>query len=377
MKKKLGVIVNPIAGLGGRVGLKGTDGADMVDQARRLGAVPEAPGRATEALKRMAPSLRRATVEVLAAPGEMGADEVAAAGISREVVGSAAQGATSAEDTRSAARAMAERGVDLLLFAGGDGTARDVFEAVGDRVVALGIPAGVKMHSGVYSTTPQAAALLATHYLTGEGQATREVEVMDIDEDAFRSGALSAKLHGYLTVPDEPLLLQGTKDGARADEQSAQEAVSEGFADRVEKGVAYVLGPGTTTRAIARRLGVEKTLLGVDVVLDGDVIARDATEAEVLDATVGRPARIVVTPIGGQGHIFGRGNQQISPAVVEQVGRDKLIVVSTPEKLAGLRGSPLLVDTGDAALDAALGGFASVITGYRTETVYRVGGVTP
>ena len=371
MTKKLGVIVNPIAGLGGRVGLKGTDGAAVVVRARRLGAVPEAPARATETLRHIATRLGHG-VQVIAAPGEMGADEAGDAGLDPEVVGVVATGATTVDDTVKTAAEMVDLGVDLLLFAGGDGTARDIHGAVGDNVPVLGIPAGVKMHSAVYATSPKAAAEAAIGFLTGRVTEVREAEVMDIDEEAFRAGTLSAKLYGYLRVPYEARLVQSAKDSRSFGDEAALGGIAADFAERVEAGVVYVMGPGTTVRALSEKLGVEKTLLGVDLVQDGHLLALDVTESDILGVVGDRPAKIVVTPIGGQGHIFGRGNQQISAEVIRQVGRDNVMVVTTPEKLAGLRGSALLVDTGDAELDTMLSGYVKVVTGYKTETVSKV-----
>ena len=371
--KRLGVIVNPIAGMGGRVGLKGTDGPEVAAAARRLGASPEAPGRAVDALLRVKERLEE-SLEVVAAPGEMGTDEATEAGYSPSVVGSMASDATTADDTKQAARRMADMGVHLILFAGGDGTARDIYDAIEDAVPVLGVPAGVKMHSAAFATSPKAAADLALGFLTGQIDEFREAEVMDLDEAAFRSGALSAKLYGYLKVPHEPALVQGPKDGRSFRDEAAQEDIAAAFAETILDGWLYILGPGTTVRAIATKLRLDKTLLGVDLVLDGDLVDRDVTEARILEAMKGRDVKIVVTPIGGQGHILGRGNQQISPRVIRRAGHENIVVVATPEKLAGLRGRPLLVDTGDTEVDEMLEGYISVVTGHGREAVHRVAG---
>ncbi|MBM3944857.1 MAG: ATP-NAD kinase [SAR202 cluster bacterium] len=371
-------MVNPVAGLGGRVGLKGTDGAEVVRKALELGATPEAPMRAVEALRSLA-ATSADRVDVVAPPGKMGADEANEAGLQPTVLNSPPfdklrtnGDQTTSEHTKGAARLLLERGVDLLLFAGGDGTARDIYEVVGDTLPVVGIPAGVKIHSGVYATSPRAAARLIAAYLSDESLPLREVEVMDIDEDAFREGSVSAKLYGYMKVPYEPSLVQGMKSGSSPGEGASLEEVAAEVAKRFEPDTVYVLGPGTTTRAIARAIGVEKTLLGVDVVRDGKMLGRDVTESQLLKLIEGRKAVVVVTPIGGQGHIFGRGNQQISPKVIKQVGKQGIIVVSTPEKLATLRGRPLLVDTGDPDTDTMLSGFLRVVTAFNTETVCRV-----
>ena len=372
MFKKLGILVNPIAGIGGRAALKGSDGHDIIKQALRLQAVPAAPTRAISTLTHIASRRLDFNLKIIAAPGIMGHHEVIDAGLCSEVTGVAASGATSAEDTINAASKIAALGVDLMLFAGGDGTARDIHSAVYDKIPVLGIPAGVKMHSAVYATNPQTAADVAIKFLSNQITDIHPREVMDIDEEAFRIGTLSAKLYGYLQVPSESHLVQNAKDGRGYGEEAAQRDISEGFTESVKKGIAYVLGPGTTVQAIAEKLGIEKTLLGVDIFLDGKIIARDASDMEILAATTDLQSKIVVTPIGGQGYIFGRGNQQISPTVIKRIGQSNVMVVATPAKLIGLKGSPLLVDTGDPTIDRSLCGFIKVITGYRTETVCRV-----
>ncbi len=372
-RARLGLIVNPIAGMGGRVGLKGTDSARIVREALRRGGRPEAPGRARTALEGL---LRTAgdAVAVLAAPGDMGAEAAARAGASAAVVGERAE-RTCAEDTVRAARAMEAAGVELILFAGGDGTARDMHGAVADRVPVVGIPAGVKMHSAVYATSPMAAGALAARYLLERDLPLREAEVMDIDEEAFRAGSVSASLYGYMMVPYLRALVQGAKSGSEPSDEAAAAAVAAEVASRVEPDRLYVLGPGTTVRAIARELGVDKTLLGVDLYRGGRILGRDVGSAEVEDAVRSGAggAAIVVTPIGGQGHIFGRGNQQISPAAIRAAGVGSVMVVATTTKLAALRGRPLLVDTGDPELDGMLSGYVRVVTGVRMESVYRVG----
>ena len=366
----LGLIVNPIAGMGGSVGLKGTDTAAILSEARARGAVPQAAERAKVVLDALAAA--RPALELLAAPGEMGEGIAFEAGLSPTVVGAAVDGETSATDTRVAAEAMAAAGVRLIVFAGGDGTARDMATALGDRVPVIGVPAGVKMHSAVYATSPRAAADLALRVLDHDIEA-RPREVMDIDEEAFRAGAVSARLYGYMPVPYAPDLTQSVKAGGVSSDLAALSGIAAEIAGRMEAGRLYVLGPGTTTRAIAEALGLPKTLLGVDLVRDGAVVVADATEEGILRALAeGPPGGIVVTPIGGQGHFLGRGNQQIGARVVRAVGLDRLLVAATPEKLASLHDGTLHVDTGDPTLDRALIGWRRVITGRGSEAVCRV-----
>jgi len=369
-KKRLGLIVNPVAGLGGRVGLKGSDGADIQRRALELGAVAESPRRAQLALEMLSPL--KDQLEVFTYPGEMGEEVVFRCGLGATVVGVITQGKTTGEDTIRAAEEMRGLGVDLLLFAGGDGTARDVYEAVGLTLPALGIPAGVKIHSAAFASSPMAAGELAASYLRGGVPSLREAEVMDIDEDAFRRDVLSARLYGYLKIPFRRALVQGAKSASGPGEEPAQRAIAMAIVELMEDDCAYILGPGTTTRAIAWQLGLEKTLLGVDVIKDREMVGRDVGETELLELLQRTRAKIIVTPIGGQGYIFGRGNQQISPRVIRKVGTDRIIAVSTPHKINSLQGRPLLVDTGDGELDRALSGYVRVVTGYGEQILYRV-----
>lgn len=370
--KKLGLIVNPVAGIGGRVGLKGSDGPDILHQARALGAQPESPSRAIQALQAIA--RLKDSLAVITYPEEMGEQECLAAGLTPTVIGSIRSGHTSPDDTQAAARAMAELGVELIMFAGGDGTARNIYNAVGDRVPVLGIPAGVKIHSAVYAVTPRSAGEVAAMFLQGQLMKIREAEVMDIDEAAFREGVVAARLYGFLRVPEENRYVQSVKAGGL----HVEEAQLRGIATQVVERMCaddrhFLIGPGTTTRAVMQLLGLENTLLGVDVVHQKQLVLRDAGESALLQTINGHGAVIVVTVIGGQGHILGRGNQQLSPKVIRAVGRANIMVVATQEKLASLAGRPLLVDTGDAELNEQLSGYIRVVTGYGQTVMYKLG----
>jgi predicted polyphosphate/ATP-dependent NAD kinase len=366
---RLGLIVNPVAGIGGRVGLKGSDGAEIQKKALALGAVPQSLNRAIQALERLKPV---DDLEIITYPGEMGEEAARACGLEPTVIGSIKPGKTTPEDTMNAAREMLRLHVALLLFAGGDGTARDIYNAIGEELPALGIPAGVKIHSAVFGANPMSAGDLAASYLRGKVSNLREAEVMDIDEEAVRQGVVSARLYGYLKVPFQRRLLQGLKTPSSPGEHAAMASIAADVVSNMEDGWLYIIGPGTTTRAITSRLGLDKTLIGVDVVADGELVAADVNESQLLGLLEGRKAKIVVTPIGGQGYIFGRGNQQISPKVIEKVGRENILVVSTTGKIHSLRGRPLWMDTGDRAVDEMLSGYTRVITGYDEQIVYKV-----
>lgn len=365
----IGLIVNPYAGIGGRVGLKGSDGSEVRRRALELGASAEAPGRAARfvvALAALDPAIRLA-----AAAGRMGEAIVREAGLVPLVVGESRGAATDAEDTRRAARAMRDLRVRVIVFVGGDGTARDVLDAVGQSVPVLGVAAGVKMYSAAFAIGPERAAALVADFERG-GVALQEAEVLDLDEDAYRAGRVSPALHGYLRVPYRRESIQGSKEPSPAGEEEAARGIAAEMVERMVDGRAYILGPGTTTRAIAHQLGLPKTLVGVDVICDREVVVADASEADLLRIVSDTPAVVVVAPIGGQGFILGRGNLQISPAVLSRVGAADVLVVATPAKLAGLGGRPLRVDTGDLEVDRSLAGHAHVITGHHELALYRV-----
>lgn len=368
--KRLGLIVNPKAGIGGSVGLKGSDGETIQKQALALGAVPMAQNRARQALLPLA--ILQSELQIITYPGEMGADAAAAAGFEPVVIGVITPGETTAADTRQAAEDMLRLGVDLVLFAGGDGTARDIYHAVGTNVPVLGIPAGVKIHSAVYATNPTSAGELAAMYLRGGATELREAEVMDIDEDAVRQGIVSARLYGYLKIPFQRTLVQGLKSASPPGERLAADAIACNVIDQMAADWLYIIGPGTTTRAITSRLGLPKTLIGVDVILNRQLLAADVNERQLLELLKRYKAKIVITPIGGQGYLFGRGNQQISAEVIKHIGKENIIVVSTLHKIVSLRGRPFLVDTGSSAVDQMLGGYIKVVTGYNEYSVYQV-----
>lgn len=368
--KRIGLIINPMAGIGGRVGLKGSDGIEIQQRAIELGAIPQADQRAelaVQALKASHPDL-----EVHTPPGEMGAAAASRCGYKPIILGEIDPGNTSAQDTHQAAQSMLASDLDVLLFAGGDGTARDIYQSIGAQLPVIGIPAGVKIHSAVFANHPRAAGELANSFLKNPAMPLREAEIVDLDEEAYRNGIVSTRLFGYLLVPYQRRLVQNQKTPTPESEAAQIEAIAWEIAERLRPDNLYVLGPGTTMRAIAGQIGVEKTLVGVDVVTTGGVVAEDVTEEQLLRLIENKLVKIIVTPIGGQGFVFGRGNQPISPEVIRCVGKENIWVACTPDKLHTLRGRHLLVDTGDEELDEMLKGFITVTIGYREEAVYRI-----
>lgn len=369
--QSIGLIVNPIAGMGGPVALKGTDGAAVLARARAMGAAPLASTRAILALTRLRASAPAA--QLVCAPGAMGGDAASAAGFEPVLIDHAIPAETTAEDTRAAARELLRRNVGLILFAGGDGTARDIQEIAGDRAALLGIPCGVKMHSAVFAISPEAAGQLAAVFVNEPHKlAWHDGEVMDVDEEALRAGRVSARLFGYARVPAERNLVQGPKM-ASLGEDAALEALAAQIAGELERDTIYLFGPGHSTKLILKHLGLSGTLLGVDAFRNGKVLGRDLTAAQVEDIVDGPRAKIVVSVIGGQGYIFGRGNQQFTPAVIRRLGRGNIIVIASQAKLLTLGQNRLLVDTGDPALDRELAGFIRVEIGPSRSTMMRIG----
>lgn len=371
MTFNIGLVVNPLAGLGGSVALKGSD--NVADEALALGAVPKANLRCLQALAEVA----GLDVCVYAFAGNMGADCALAAGLKTQVCGQAKTQPSSAADTMAAAQILLKKGVDLLVFVGGDGTARDLLQAIGDQVPVVGIPAGVKIHSGVYGITPAAAGQVIAQLVRGELVSLRSQEVRDIDEEEFRAGRVKARYYGELQVPESHQYMQATKDGAKEGSKEVEALVLDDIAAHVEElmepGVRYIMGSGSTVAAVMHYLGLENTLLGVDVIEDGHVIASDVTAQQLLDLCDQQVAELFITLIGGQGHVLGRGNQQLSPELIKQLGLGNIHIVATKTKLKELKGRPLLVDSGDPQLDQDLAGLVPVICGFHDVVLYPLG----
>ena len=441
----IGIVVNPVAGVGGPAGLAGSDGADVQRLALARGARSRVQERATLALTILAE--RHPGLVVATAPGLMGADAVRAAGLVPRVVedrrgvfggggsgdhaetgrfgaqspdlaglpdparGKSEHEATEAADTSRAVAALAAAGVPLILVVGGDGTLRDAVTGLGAAAsvampdgtsgagpsaaegsslwrvgmpeepvrgagpqipAVLGVPAGVKMYSPVFAVSPRVAGAVAADWVDHGGLPTEEREVLDIDEAAMRRARVDPALYGMLRVPYRSGRTQARKAATPATEAAAVEAAARGAVSRMRPGVRYLLGPGGTTAEIARQLGVEGSPLGVDVVLDRAVVVRGASEQELLAEISLGPAQAVITVIGGQGFLLGRGNQQLSASVLRALGDDPLLIVAPEQKLIDLHGRPLLVDTGDADLDARLSGHVRVVTGVGTRSIYAV-----
>lgn len=353
MVRKIGFLVNPIAGMGGRVGLKGTDG--RTHEAIARGAAPTSPARAGVALA----LLQGRGLHFLTCSGKMGEEVMVSSVISEYSVVYRFAGESSAADTIAACHAFVREGAEVVLFCGGDGTARDVVSAIENRVPVLGIPGGVKMFSGVFATTPAAASsVLLSHDLL-----QRDAEVLDVDEDAYRRGEWKTRLYAIATTLSSPgLVPAGKRVFVDVDEARARASIARFLTAVMREDTTYILGPGSTTAAIAEEMGLKKTLLGFDAVKGGVFIGNDLNEGGLLEILSGEEkVRLVISPLGSLGAVFGRGTQQVSPAVLKKIGVSRVILVATPHKLAE---TPVLfVDTGDPALDAQFGEYVTVISG--------------
>jgi predicted polyphosphate/ATP-dependent NAD kinase len=368
----VGFLINPIAGMGGKVGLKGTDGIEILEKAKEFGAEPIAQIRAEETLKLIYEMKHE--VNWLTASGKMGEDVLREVGYGDELeVIHDPPDSTTAKDTELVCQKFKEKNVDLILFCAGDGTARDIYNIIKKDIPILGIPSGVKMFSSVFGVNPKACAELLSGFIKGIYNTT-EAEILDIDEEQYRKGVLSSKLFGYALTPYESTLVQASKSiYSGEDEESSKSEIAKYVVELIEeeKDTTFILGAGSTIEAIGKELGIEKTLLGIDIVKNGKLIAKDVNEGKLLEILgEGGKARIIVGVIGAQGFVFGRGNQQVSPEVIKKVGVENIMIVATPHKMSQ---TPVLrVDTGDGHLDGLLAGFHKIIVGYHEMRIGKV-----
>jgi predicted polyphosphate/ATP-dependent NAD kinase len=366
MKRIIGLIVNPVAGMGGSVGLKGTDG-EMYNKAIELGARPVTPKRTRDVLSHIK---KKEHITLFVAPGKMGEMHVQGTEIPYSVIGKLGAG-TSAADTKRISWEMVNNGVELLVFVGGDGTARDICDAIHSKIPVVAVPGGVKVFSSVFAVSARAAAEMIETFL--ETTDVKEEEVLDIDEDAFRENRLASRLYGYLSVPNVKRLLQGAKEasGIRGSAVEWKKEIASYIVGEMDKGTLYLLGPGTTLKAITDELGVPNTLLGIDAVFNGKSVGADLNEKGILKLLDKyKKRKIILTPIGGNGFILGRGSKQLTPEVIKQVGKENIMVVATRDKINRL--DCLRVDTGDSDLDGRLSGYAGVTVGSKEKMMVQV-----
>ena len=377
---KLGLVINPIAGIGGSVAFKGSDGEGVAEQAIALGATAKSNARAALALEILLPY--KDNLIIYTVSGDMGERIAQELGFSTQTVYQPQNKITTERDTEQAVKALIAHNVDLLLFAGGDGTARNVCHIVEDKFPVLGIPAGCKIHSGVYAITPKAAGRVVELMLTNQLVSLTDADVMDIDESLFRQGIVKAKRFGEMQVPSELRYIQAVKSGGKESDELVLQDIAADIISKMDDEL-FIIGSGSTTAFVMEELALENTLLGVDAIAEQELLASDLTEAKLWQllqdnkqnnqAESGQgKVKLVITLIGGQGHIFGRGNQQLSPRVIREIGKENIIIIATKTKLNALAARPLITDTGDSELDVELSGYLPVTTGYNDQVLYPV-----
>ncbi|MFA5606645.1 MAG: NAD(+)/NADH kinase [Leucobacter sp.] len=366
---RIGLIVNPVSGIGGPAGLGGSDGAAAQAEALARGSVPRSGSRAERLLRAL--TRQGVTAEILTARGAMGEDAVRAAGWEPALVLPIPEAGrpTTAADTSRIAAELRPR-VDVIVFAGGDGTARDVLAGTDEEVILLGVPAGVKMHSGVFARSPEAAAGIIA--ASGGASVSHPVEIVDIDEEARRNGRLNSRIYGRARVLGRRGSTQGGKIGSTAETGEQLGGIAAEVDERIDPEAVVLFGPGTTVRRVSEAMGFESTLLGVDAVIDGELVGSDCSAEELARLTEGRRVQLVVSPVGGQGFLLGRGNQQIDERVLARVDADDLLIVCTSAKLGDLAGGPFWIDAQDPSLIERFAGPRRVIVGRHHEAVVRV-----
>lgn len=370
---KIGFIVNPIAGMGGKVGLKGTD--NVLEIALKRGAKPVAPKKAIEFLKKLKERESEAEIEILTCPKTMGESEAKTASVPFTVLPMKIGAMTTAEDSKTAVKLFKAERVDLLVFVGGDGTARDVFDAINDSGAfpVLGVPSGVKMYSGIFAVNSSDAVDVVLALAEGTADIA-DFEIVDADEKSVRDDVLQIKIHGFLKGPFLHAHIQGSKQLSpeTLDEKESQAAIARFIIEETNKDATLILGPGTTVKSIADILNVKKTILGVDIYRNGKVTL-DVDENKILNSVDDwKNAWIVLSPIGRQGILLGRGNQQISPEIIRRIGKERIVIAATKTKLQNIDGNVLRVDTGDAEVDDLLKGYMKVVTDYREWRLVKI-----
>ncbi len=367
---KIGLIINPIAGIGGSVALKGSDGVDIQQQAFKLGAQAKSQQRTKVALAEIC-SLKD-QFDIYTVNDAMGENVVRELGFNYQLSYQIQGETSSAADTELAVKQFAKAKVDLILFAGGDGTARNICNVIDEKIPVLGIPAGCKIHSGVYALSPKSAGMLLKKFISGQALTLASNDVVDIDESLFRQGKVRAKRYGEMSVPMDLRYLQAVKMGSVECEELVIADIAADIIENMEDEL-YLFGSGSTTAGVMSELGLNNTLLGIDAVHEHQLIASDLNEKQIITLLKHyKKVKLIITLIGGQGHLFGRGNQQLSPTVINMIGRDNFIVIATKTKLEKLNGRPIVADTGKPTLDSELSGPIKVLTGYHDLTLYPI-----
>lgn len=375
---RLGLLVNPDAGLGGRLGLKGSDG--QAEIARSRGAQDRSGPRMRSMLDHLI-TISKENLEGIqwyVSEGRMGTDWILPAISSLEVIHSS-NNSTNADDTSELVRSMIGSDIDLLVYAGGDGTTRDVVAALSEygrpELPIIGVPTGVKMHSGCFASSPKAAAEVLSAWLKGD-LLLSSTEVLDLDEELYREGKWVVRLYAEANTPASPRWMQGSKMRVEA---SGEEEIIQGLADHIKETLIddqmmIIWGSGGTLRTIGGILGFELNTLGIDITLGANIIGSDLNENDILSALQEHQGDVILllSPMGGQGFLIGRGNLQLSPDVLRIIGEDRVLGIVTPAKMVTLRS--LRIETGDPEMDKRFSDkkYLKVLQGYRTTRVLKV-----
>jgi len=376
-KFKLGLVINPYAGIGGSVGLKGSDGDEIRAEAFARGAEPRALPRMQRCLNILQPFA--SDIHIYCFAGDMGEAALHQSGFECSLIGYPQNNPSSAEDTFKAVAALVKESVDIILFAGGDGTARNIADALqqehAEHQVVLGVPSGVKMHSGVYAITPEAAGEILVYLLKKQLVNVQACDVRDIDEVAFREGKVKTRIYASMNAPVLPQFLQQVKNSGAPQDELIKLDIANYLIDNLVDDTLYIVGPGSTTKVVLDQLGVEGTLLGVDVILNRKLVAADVTAQHLYQIIKNHSGEIklIITAIGGQGHILGRGNQQLTPEILRKIDRSNILIIATKEKILSLQRRPLLVDSNDPELDKSFSGYQTVLVGYDEFIMYPIG----
>jgi predicted polyphosphate/ATP-dependent NAD kinase len=369
---KLGLVINPYAGIGGALAFKGSDGQEIREKALAMGAEKLAGHKTRLALEQI--TTLQHQVHFYVASGEMGLDVVKELGFDYTCVYQVPSLQTESSDTKATVQALIDAQVDLILFVGGDGTARNICQLVENTMPVLGVPAGCKIHSAVYAVTPQAAGRVLEQVIQGDLVSVNDADVMDIDEKLFRQGKVKARQYGAMQVPTEVQYIQAVKMGGKESDELVLADISAHVIELMEEYPEhiFVMGSGSTVDSIMQELGIDNTLLGVDLIQNQQLVASDVTSKQLIELTQNQKCKLVITLIGGQGHIIGRGNQQLSSRFLDSLGKQNILLVATKTKLCNLAGRPLIVDSGDNKVNQELAGLITVITGYHDQVLYPV-----
>lgn len=371
--KRIGLIINPIAGMGGKVGLKGTDGLDILKKAQSLGAQPEAYIKAKRALECITDLSE--SICFFTGSGDMGALILEELNFNFEIVHQVESNSTQL-DTHNLTQALSNEGVDIIIFVGGDGTARDILSSLDTSIPVIGVPAGVKIYSAVHANSPESAGRLLARYIDEQTINFILGEVIDLDEEGFRNDDVDIKLFGYLRVPEDDSHMQNLKSPSPQSDATAQESIALDIIDHLQNDVLYIIGSGTTPSEILVQLGEPVTILGIDLLYNGKTIATDVNEQDIISHIKSLPhsadIKLIITPMGGQGYLIGRGNQQLSERVLAHIKKDNIIITATPGKLRSLHNRDMLIYTLDNHINNTLTGYYKVTTGYGKKSMYKV-----